>query len=267
VLRSLRERGNEKAGYGKWSKPLVAFADPIFSEREEEGDQKGIRGKGMSKETELTLQILTRSTRNEKLGRLEESAQEAEAISKELKGRKEDIYLREKATEENVYRMNLKDSRYILFSTHGLLGGQFKGVAEPALVLTLIDNPPGRDGFLMMSEVLGLDLNAELIILSACNTSGKGEESGSGEGFAGLTRSFMYAGTKSILVTHWSVESKAARDLMVETFKNMNGEAKPEALRKAKLAMKGSMREAGKVKFSLSHPYFWAPFVLVGEGK
>jgi CHAT domain-containing protein len=117
-----------------------------------------------------------------------------------------------------------------------------------------------------MSEVLGLDLNAELIILSACNTSGKGDKSGSGEGFVGLTRSFMYAGGKSLLVTHWSVESEAARDLMVETFKNMQKGGRPEALREAKLNMKKSIRQMGKEKVSLSHPFFWAPFVLVGEG-
>jgi tetratricopeptide (TPR) repeat protein len=269
VLRSLRKY--EKPGYGKWTKPLIAFADPIFSlEEGKEGKHKGITGKGISKETALTAQILTRSTGAGELERLKESAEEAMAIGKEVKGKEEDIYLREKASEANVYKAKLKDFRYILFSTHGLLGGDFTGVAEPALVLTLINNPPGRDGFLTMSKVLGLDLNAELVILSACNTSGRGEKTGAGEGFVGLTRSFMYAGTRSILVTHWSVESQAARDLMVWTIKNMGKEGGPEALREAKLRMKGSVRDDKEVpggKFSLSHPFFWAPFVLVGEGK
>jgi CHAT domain-containing protein/Tfp pilus assembly protein PilF len=273
VLRSMRKY--EKPGYGKWNKPLIAFADPIFREEEiiEEAKVKvevkdnDLKPKGVSQETALTLQILTRSTGGQKLQRLKESSQEAEAISKEVKGKKEDIYLRERATEENVYKTSLKDSRYILFSTHGLLGGDFSGVAEPALALTLIDNPPGRDGFLTMSEVLGLDLNAELTILSACNTSGKGEKAGSGEGFVGLTRSFMYAGGKSLLVTHWSVESESARDLMVGAMKLMKNKTKPEALREAKLNMKKSIRQTGNEKLSLSHPFFWAPFVLVGEGK
>jgi tetratricopeptide (TPR) repeat protein len=275
VLRSLRKY--EKPGYGKWSKPLIAFADPIFSEEDRDKDKdkdndkvevkdKGLKPKGITSETQLTIQLLTRSTGNEKLERLKESAQEAEAISKELKSKKEDIYLRKEATEENVYNIELKNARYLLFSTHGLLGGDFSGVAEPALALTLIDNPPGRDGFLTMSEVLGLDLNTELIILSACNTSGKGDKSGSGEGFVGLTRSFMYAGGKSLLVTHWSVESEAARDLMVNTMRFMRVKTKPDALREAKLNMKKSIRQSGKEKLSLSHPFFWAPFVLVGEG-
>jgi tetratricopeptide (TPR) repeat protein len=265
VLRSMRKY--EKAGYGKWAKPLIAFADPIFGSEEKAEGKKGVQSKGVSKETELTAQILTRSTGSKGLDRLKESAQEAEVISKELKGKKEDIYLREKATEENIYKTNLKDSRYLLFSTHGLLGGDFSGVAEPALALTLIDNPPGRDGFLTMSEVLGLDLNSELIILSACNTSGKGDKAGEGEGFVGLTRSFMYAGGKSLLVTHWSVESESARDLMVNTMRLMKGKTRPDALREAKLSMKKSIRQKGKEKLSLSHPFFWAPFVLVGDGK
>jgi CHAT domain-containing protein len=272
VLRSLRKY--EKSGYGKWDKQLIAFADPIFSpeeatiEEEEKGvKSKGIQQKGMNKETELAMQILTRSTGGAELQRLKESADEAKAIAQAVKGKREDIFIREKATEDNVYKANLKDARYILFSTHGLSGGDFSGVAEPSLALTLIDNPPGRDGFLTMSEVLGLDLNTEMVILSACNTSGKGDKAGSGEGFAGLTRSFMYAGTRSILVTHWSVESQAARDLMVGAFRDMQKEAKPDALRDAKLKMKSSTRQLGKEKFSLSHPFFWAPFVLVGESE
>jgi CHAT domain-containing protein/Tfp pilus assembly protein PilF len=274
VLRSLRKY--EKPGYGKWAKPLIAFADPIFSANEgmsqgdRKGKMKGVGTKGMSQETQFMAQLLTRSSGGGTLGRLKESAQEAKAIAQEVKGKGEDIYLRDKATEANVYKTKLKDARYILFSTHGLLGGDFTGVAGPALVLTLINNPPGRDGFLTMSKVLGLDLNAELVILSACNTTGKGDKAGQGEGFVGLTRSFMYAGTRSILVTHWSVESQAARDLMVSSLKNMQKETRPEALREAKLQMKGSVRSDKEVpggKLSLSHPFFWAPFVLVGEGE
>jgi CHAT domain-containing protein len=78
----------------------------------------------------------------------------------------------------------------------------------------------------------------------------------------------MYAGGKALLVTHWSVESDAARDLMVSTFKQMKSEKKAGALRKAKLAMKDSNRsilDNSKRKLSLSHPFFWAAFVLVGD--
>lgn len=267
VLRSLRKYG--KPGYGNWSKPLVAFADPVFSAEESKTGigGNGIKQNGINEETSLTVRLLTRSTGRIELKRLKESSLEAKAISGIVNGKDEDIYLRGKATEENIHISGLHKARYLLFSTHGLLGGDFSGVAEPALALTLVNNPPGKDGFLTMSEVLGLDLNAELTVLSACNTYGRGEKAGRGEGFVGLTRSFMYAGSKSLLVTHWSVESQAARDLMIETFRNMKRITGPEALREAKLKMKDSFRKLEEdFKLSLSHPFFWAPFVLVGEG-
>jgi len=274
VLRSLRKY--EKPGYGEWLKPLIALADPVFSLDElnlgEGGvtEDEGMEQKGISQETKLAKEVLIRSTGGATLKRLKESAQEAEAIAEEVKGEKEDIYLRERASEKNIHTAELKKARYLLFSTHGFLGGDFSGVAEPSLALTLVNNPPGIDGFLTMSEVLGLDLNAEVVVLSACNTYGRAEKAGRGEGFVGLARSFMYAGTKSVLLTHWSVESQAARDLMVDTFKKMKKEARSKALRDSKLWMRSIIRDSPGTpngKLSLSHPFFWAPFVLVGEGK
>ena len=268
VLRSLRKFGKE--GYGKWDRPLVAFADPVFGPEAGPvpgGESKGPT-RGMSRETAMSLEILTRSTGGEgSLRRLVDSGEEASTIAKAVGGKAEDLYLRENATEANAFLPKLKGSRYVLFSTHGLLGGQFKGVSEPSLVLTLVGNPPGRDGFLSMSEVLGLDLHAELVILSACNTSGRGDQAGAGEGFAGLTRSFMYAGGKSLLVTHWEVDSEAARNLMTKTMGLMEKAGKASALRESKGEVKGSVRKSGTREISRSHPYFWAPFVLVGEGR
>ncbi len=265
VLRSQRQFA--KAGGDNWSKQIVAFADRVFSA----GELKGGSGqtRGISVVSKMSQEILATSTGGFTLARLEDTADEARAIVGEVSGRLQDIYMREQATEANVFKADLKDARYILFSTHGLLGGEFNGVAEPALVMSLLDNPPETDGFLGMSEVLGLDLNAELVILSACNTSGRGDKAGKGEGFAGLTRSFMYAGARSLLVTHWSVESQAATDLMVGTFQNLDGKSKAQALRAAKLKMKDSFRALpGKEKrLSLAHPFYWAPYVLVGDDK
>ena len=86
-------------------------------------------------------------------------------------------------------------------------------------------------------------------------------------GVVGLTRSFMCAGTRSILMTHWSVESKAVRDWMVGAFQNKRERTIPDALRAVKLTMKNAIRQAGREKPFLSHPFFWAPFVLLGEGE
>jgi CHAT domain-containing protein len=261
-------RKYNQPGPGRWSKPLIAFADPVFGADKEENNTGSLKHRGMTDETKLAFSLLTRSTGRGELERLPDSATEARAIAEEVKGREKDIYLREKASEANVYSAELSKCRYLLFSTHGLLGGDFSGVEEPSLALTLTDNPPGKDGFLSMSEVLGLDLNTEIVILSACSTTGRGEKASSGEGFAGLTRSFMYAGGRSLLVTHWNVESTSARDLMVATFRELKVSSGPDALRQAKLDMKGSTRKMkdGR-KLSLSHPFFWAPFVFVGEGK
>ena len=119
-----------------------------------------------------------------------------------------------------------------------------------------IGDPPEIDGFLAMSEVSGLDLNNDLVVFSACNTYGKGENTGSSEGFIGLTRSFMYEGSKSLIVTHLNVESEATRDLMINIFLNLNDNTRAEALRNAKLNMKNSYKMIGNIQVSLSHPFF-----------
>lgn len=269
VLRSVRVYG--KKDYGKWKKPLIAFADPVFSP-EENNIGKDFKTRSVSRDTTRKLGVLLRSTGRGALERLPESSEEAVAIMKVTGGHRRDLYLRGRASEKNVYGVSLREARYLLFSTHGLIGGDFEGVAEPSLAMTLVGQEVGQDGFLTMNEVLSLDLNAELVVLSACNTYGDGDKAGSGEGFAGLSRSFMYAGAHSLLITHWSVESEAARDLMVATFERMKGEGAKTgatALMEAKLAMKGSVRKLKEegVDLSLSHPFFWAPFVIVGEGR
>lgn len=264
VLTMLRKY--KKKGYGKWSDRFIAFADPIYNDVYAKNDNaKDLLTVVAMEKSELTMSILSRATGVDGLTRLKEASEEAKAIAKELKVSKKNLYLRGKATEENVNQASLKDFKYILFSTHGLVGGDFRGVAEPSLALSLVGNSNDYDGFLSMSEVLALDVNAELVILSACNTFGKSEVK-NGEGFAGLTRSFMYAGAKSVLITHWSVDSAAARDLMVKTFEYIDKKSGPEALRKSKINIKKSVRQEESMEVSLAHPFFWAPFVFVGDG-
>ena len=136
---------------------------------------------------------------------------------------------------------------------------------QPALVLTLVGNLKGEDGLLTMREVIeDLDLNAELVVLSACNTAGEGAQAQNGEGFAGLTRGFMYAGAKGLLVSHWSVESLSAKELISGSFRHLKaGQPAVAALREARLTVRAS-RDTG-ARFSRAHPYFWAPFVYVGD--
>ena len=139
---------------------------------------------------------------------------------------------------------------------------------QPALLLSLSGDMQGEDGLLTMGEVIeSLDLNARLVVLSACNTAGENRAASSGEGFAGLTRAFMYAGAQGILVSHWSVESRATQLLMSELFRNLSRDEQEDslaALERARAAIRSS-RDAAQDGLSRAHPYFWAPFVYVGD--
>ncbi len=136
---------------------------------------------------------------------------------------------------------------------------------QPALVLTLVGNLQGEDGLLTMREVIeDLDLHAELVVLSACNTAGESADAQNGEGFAGLTRGFMYAGARGLLVSHWSVESLSAKELINDNFRQLKtGKLAADALHDARLTIRAS-RDTG-ARFARAHPYFWAPFVYVGD--
>jgi CHAT domain-containing protein len=119
-----------------------------------------------------------------------------------------------------------------------------------------------------MDMVLTLKLNADWVVLSACNTA-SGEGAGS-EAVSGLGRAFFFAGAKALLVSNWPVDSAASRGLMTDLFKRQQGDktlAKSEALRQAMLGQidQGGMGEGKAMKYSYAHPLFWAPFVVVGD--
>jgi CHAT domain-containing protein len=119
-----------------------------------------------------------------------------------------------------------------------------------------------------MGEVLGLKLNADWVVLSACNTA-SGEGAGA-EAVSGLGRAFFYAGARALLVSNWPVETTAARLLTTDLFRRQAANpalGRAEALRQAELAMiDGDPTGAGPRAFSYAHPIFWAPFSLVGDG-
>jgi CHAT domain-containing protein len=131
-------------------------------------------------------------------------------------------------------------------------------VGEPALVL---GRESGEDGFLTASEVGQLKLNASLAVLSACNT-GSGEFV-TGEGVMGMSRAFLAAGSRSVVVSLWPVASKQTERLMVEFYRQLrSGLPAAEALRAAKL---GALNQARKAKSNEAHPFYWAPFLLLGN--
>jgi CHAT domain-containing protein/tetratricopeptide (TPR) repeat protein len=264
---------------------LIAFADPQFSP-----DQAG--GKPFSPFTRQSLDALGGSVPRARDGtpsipRLQETADEAREIAK-LVGGSSELFIGSAAQEKTAKFGDLKSARFILFATHGFLGGEYlpasaapsesgatpaavlpaqKSNAQPALALSLVGDLAGEDGLLTMKEVIeDLELNADVVALSACNTAGETAQANNGEGFAGLTRAFMYAGAKSLIVSHWSVDSLSTQALMTNTFRNIQkGEATLQAMSEAQNAMLGGGYVSGKFHFSRSHPFFWAPFVYVGD--
>ena len=174
------------------------------------------------------------------------------------------LYFNERASEARVKAMNLSNFNTIAFATHALMTGEFRGLAEPALVLT----PPAKadeedDGLLTASEVARLELNSDWVVLSACNTASPEGKPGA-EGLSGLAKAFFYAGARSLLVSHWWVASDSTVLLTTGTIEALAENpaiGRAEALRVSITKLMG-----GEGAPEFSHPVFWAPFVLVGEG-
>jgi CHAT domain-containing protein len=286
-LAALAIQRSERRASATFAESLIAFADPVFERADTTpsaatrsllADIGGLRGGRVS------------------IPRLPETADEVAAVA-DILGGKHEIFLREAAQESRVKHSDLSHARYLHFATHGLLGGEFarlKGYipddeiaksgytrnlvvedeetepavapaqGQPALALTLVGDLAGEDGLLTMSEVMGLKMNADLVVLSACNTAGERAETRNGEGFAGLTRAFMHAGARGLLVSHWSVESLATRDLITDFFRRRQaGAPTPDALAAAQTDLRASRDE--QLHLSRAHPFFWAPFVHVGD--
>jgi CHAT domain-containing protein/Tfp pilus assembly protein PilF len=195
---------------------------------------------------------------------LPETADELRTLAHNLGAGDDSILLRERATEATVKAGALSGARVVAFATHAGVAGELPGLAEPALVLT----PPAAataedDGLLTASEAARLKLDADLVLLSACNTAAPDGTPGA-PGLSGLAKSFIYAGTRSLLVSHWSVLSDAAQRLTTGMFAELArdpGIGRAEALRRAEMALLNNPRDP-----LLAHPAAWAPFVVVGEG-
>ncbi len=180
------------------------------------------------------------------------------------------VFLGQRANETEVRRLNdtgrLGKAKVLAFSTHGLLAGEVQGVTQPALVLTPPTAPTDEnDGLLSMEDILQLKLpNTDWVILSACNTAG---DDGSGESLSGLARAFFFAGAKALLVSQWSVDDDATKELMSEIFKRYGGiPAMPQAtsLREGMLALIEQATTSAEHAY-FAHPYAWAAFSLVGD--
>ena len=197
------------------------------------------------------------------LSPLPETSSELNKVAAILGAGTSRLFLRAEASEANFRAQNLLDYRILYFATHGLLPGELKCQAEPGLVLT---PPTGqsssrlRDGLLEASEIAALKLNADLVVLSACNTAGGAGKFG-GEALSGLAESFFFAGARSLVVSHWQVPSAATAQLMSAMFTTLG----PELKGGSSLALKAAQAQLIAQK-ETSHPFFWAAFVVVGDG-
>lgn len=205
------------------------------------------------------------------LPRLPETAEELRTIARSL-GVKANlkVYLGTDASEEQVKAENLSHYKIVAFATHGLVAGDLDGLHQPALALSSPAVTGGReDGLLTMGEVLGLKMNADWVLLSACNT-GAGNGAGA-RAVSGLGRAFFYAGTRSLLVSNWPVHSEATKELMIGLFRrglSVGDKAEAQRLAMMSLVDAGIYRDtSGRAIFSYAHPIFWAPFSLVGDNR
>ena len=267
-------------------KPFLGFANPLligargddrtaFARQRCPAGQARPSSPGVSRTAPRSLSRL-RAPDIEALRRvapLPETTDEVCAVAAALRAPAGDLYLGSRATVREVKRLaaagRLADYRVIHFATHGLVAGGAsdieQGLLEPAILLT--PPPPGTTGraleedrgLLTASDIAALQLNADWVVMSACNTAAGSATSA--EPLAGLARAFFHAGARALLVSHWSVYSTAAVSLTTRAFGEIAASpalGKAEALRRAMSALMASSDPFE------AHPAYWAPFVLIG---
>jgi len=196
------------------------------------------------------------------LQRLKGAAEAIRDIGVELKATPDDLVLGEAFSDTAVKeRKDLDQFRVVFFGTHGLLPATGDCLPEPALVTSL--GPGDSDALLGVSEIFNLKLDADLVVLSACDTGG-GESvsartgvAGSGAALDGLARAFIYAGARNLVVSHWQIPETSNQLIMTSVFRPGSGD-QAEALRRAQLSLMDNK--------TYSHPFYWAAFSLVGDG-
>jgi CHAT domain-containing protein len=262
VVAAIRQGSSATSG-----KKILVVADPIFSANDPRLKAGTVSQVGEVRGLGLGLESAVSDVTGEaapagglRLARLAGTRAEADEIAKIARGGggQAEVWTDLNASEDNVRNRELTTYRVVHIATHGLLDAerpQFTGV-----VLSLVGNKTG-DGFLRTDEIFNLKMGAPLVMLSACET-GLGKEK-RGEGVIGLTRAFMYAGAPTVGVTLWSVADKSTAELMTDFYRRLLSQGKPasasSAMRQAQVAM-----ISGK---KYSAPFYWAPFVIVGEWK
>ena len=244
---------------------FLGFADPATPTRADARAYASVVRRSVSLRAERDLSNVCENTRLALLQMppLPDTADEVRAVGASIGGASsEDIVIGGAFTDRAVKdRRDLSDYKVLYFATHGLLPQPSACLPEPALMTSV--GIGDSDGLLDTSEILDLKLDADLVVLSACDTGGAGGDSsttglqGGGEALGGLTRAVIYAGGRSLIVSHWSVDLNATVRLMTGMFA-AGAATKAQSLTQSQVALQQSEQ--------FSHPYFWAPFTLVGDG-
>lgn len=255
---------------------FLGFGDPqLDGQAQQRGGGKSVRG-SRSGAMQIASAYQAAETgkaptvdlaRLKAMARLPGTARELEEIRQVLRAPSASIVMGAKATELAVKNTDLTHASVIAFATHGLLAGEIDGMSEPGLVFT----PPAvatadNDGLLTMSEIAALRMNAEWVILSACNTAA-GDGSQGATGLSGMARAFFLAGAQSLLASHWPVRDDVAAQLTVRAIAIG---AQDHTLSRAE-ALQRAMREIRQdpahdtSSDSWAHPNAWAPFTLIGD--
>jgi CHAT domain-containing protein/Tfp pilus assembly protein PilF len=254
---ALAVQRKERAGRKMAPRNIAVIADPVFDVADPRVNS-GVREQPRVPDVYATriVEHLSDGEAKLRIPRLPYTRQEAERILSVMP-----TGANLKAVDFNAQRAaalggELREYRYVHFATHGYIDSEKPGLS--AIVLSLVDEQgQARDGFLRAQEIYNLQLPAELVVLSACQT-GLGRDI-KGEGLVGLTRGFMYAGAPRVIVSLWSVSDRGTADLMGRLYAGMikTGQRPAAALRSAQLEM---WRQKG-----WRSPYYWAAFVQQGE--
>lgn len=244
---------------GSQRAPLIGFANPKLGDRKASSSASVATASGSAdywRERGIDFDAVRNS-----LEELPETEFELATVGEKMNADKNKLLFRDGATERAVKSADLANYKVAYFATHGLIAGELKGLDEPSLVLSLPQAPSDEDdGFLTASEISQLNLDADLVVLSACNTAA-GEKPGA-ESLSGLARAFLYAGARSLLVSHWRVNSEATTRLTTSMFDLLSADPKldyPEALQQAMIAM---IEDRGNPLNA--YPGLWSPFIVVG---
>lgn len=259
-----------RAGTGARSGSFMAWADPDFGGTDSEisstrAVRHALRSGKVSVDEMTAPQALMDLSHY--LQPLQGTREEAEEIARVVDADpRNDIISGSRATRASVLARSqageLDDVSILMFATHGLAPDDLPGLDQPALAMA--KDPKSEDlPLLLLDDVVGLRLGADWVLLSACNTSSA--DSAGGDVLSGLARGFFFAGAKSLLVTHWEVETQSAKTITVNTMKAYFGSA---TISRAQALQTASLRliDGSRTPQEWSHPAFWAPYALVGSG-